>query len=70
MGTYFKCCINVFVCFRLFSKKGKHLGGDIFPLSVGEEILTMKFFQSSDIFASVHWNGDMVRNTGNIIQGS
>ena len=46
--------------FRVFTKKGDHVGGGGFSsLSLPSNVLFMKFFSDS-INVSVHWSGDQV----------
>ena len=46
--------------FRVFTKKGDHVGGGKFSsLSLPSNVLFMKFFSDS-INVSVHWSGDQV----------
>ena len=42
----------------MFDTKGKHVGGKLFPVSLGPDILFMKFFNSEENFVSIHWSGD------------
>ena len=46
--------------FRVFTKKGTHVGGGSFSsLSLPSDVLLMKFFSDS-LNVSVHWSGDQV----------
>ena len=45
-----------FFHFRLFTRTGKHIGGESFPLKL-PEVLQMQFYDDSR-FVSVHWTGD------------
>ena len=46
--------------FRVFTKRGEHVGGGKFSsLSLPSNVLFMKFFSDS-INVSVHWSGDQV----------
>ena len=46
--------------FRIFTKRGDHVGGGGFSsLSLPSNVLFMKFFSDS-INVSVHWSGDQV----------
>ena len=50
--------------FRVFTKKGDHVGGGGFSsLSLPSNVLFMKFFSDS-INVSVHWSGDQVCKPG------
>ena len=43
---------------RMFDQRGSHVGGSPFPVSLGPDILFMRFFSSMENFVSVHWSGD------------